>query len=410
MSRIGTRLCLSLVATIGFASSLLAVCAAGSPNPAGALNCETCIHNPPPPPPPPPPVKITQVRLTPGGPQKATDVVRGNGDPTYTQTWSANLSWTSTGGQVAFKIWRHQVNADPSVLEDATYTVSATGTGPFSFVDSGLADGSTITYAVYPVNAQGVAGPMSEWTVSTVNIPSTMPAATALENFEVSNYYQSVFPNIPQSSVVADLVNIINDPSVYVDQGNSGACGIATVEYELAKRNPTELVQLMQSIYYTGGFTTPSGYQISAGSDTRNSPVGSGVSAANWLFMATIRDALNLILPIDSGTSPTSTAWITTPAEESGMISGILDLTSSSDSMQSVLAQHGVVFALVNANLVSGMTGDWLSLPNHWIDITSFSESNGQVTLTMQTWGESVTQTVPESVWNTDEWALEEGT
>jgi hypothetical protein len=337
-------------------------------------------------------------------------VVRGNGDYATTQTWSAHLTWTSSGGQAAFKVWRQQVNADPTGAVSMTFNVAGTGRGPFSFTDSGLADGSNVTYCVWQVNAQGNGqGSTPLWTGYTVYIPPTMPAAGALENFENSNYYDSAYPNIPRASVVADLVNIVEDPSVYVDQGNSAGCGLATVEYELARRNPTELVQIVQSIYYGGSFTTPNGYQISSGSETRNSPVASGVSAANWLFMATIRDGLNWILPIDSGDANDAIAWNTTTPEESGMIGGILGLTPTTETMQQVLARGGVVFAAVNAAIVSGRMGGGLNLPNHWVDVTAFSESNGQVTLTMQTWGESVTETVPESTWSADEWALEQG-
>jgi hypothetical protein len=77
----------------------------------------------------------------------------------------------------------------------------------------------------------------------------------------------------------------------------------------------------MESIFYTGGFSTAYGFHVTAGDDTRNSLVRPGVSAANWMFMVTIRDGLNAILPIDAGTGPDSLAWYTAPDEEQGMIS-----------------------------------------------------------------------------------------
>ena len=219
-----------------------------------------------------------------------TSNIRTTDTGSTTPLWNAVLTWRASSGDDTFQVWREASNADPTATGSTTYTVNEAGAGPFRFVDSGLADGSWVRYHV---TALGSSGKPIGWqgivVGETVYVPPAMPAANLLQAFEASNAVPA-YPNIPRASVVADLVNIINDPDTYVNQGDTGGCGLATIEYELAKRSPGALVQIMESLYYTGAFTD-SGTHYAAGSDTRSSPVRPKVSAANWLFIASVRDA-----------------------------------------------------------------------------------------------------------------------
>jgi len=239
-----------------------------------------------------------------------------------------------------------------------------------------------------------------------ISIPPGTPAADRIAAFQFDNV-SPVFPEVAKQSVIADLIAIVRSPSTAVNQGSTGSCGPAAIEFELARREPARFVDIVRSIYESGQFSS-GGATYTASSELRASPAHFDITPTNWLFMATLRDSGNIAMRITFLTPADSLAYVSTPYEIVGWEMRILGfrnvsaipngLQSSTDMANPVLNGGGVAIFLIDAGLVG--SDHSVAYPNHYIDVVRWSGNSSAATFTAQTWGGQRFVSVPWGVFS----------
>ena len=334
-----------------------------------------------------------------------------------TQT-QATLSWQVTStNEDSFTIirWAYGDYGAGQPVKSTVVLPARSGTGPMTWTDTSLQPDQDYGWSVAATlnGAYRTPAPyVSTWTQGPV-IPSGTPAAAQLTAFENDNMF-GVFSAVDKASVVSDLISIVSDPEGTVYQGQTGMCGPAAIEVELARRNPAALVNDVRSIYETGQFAAGSAV-YAASQVLESSGVNSTVSPANWLFMATLTDSENLVMRISDQVPANSVAWITLPGQEVSWIQNILGFSNVTtytgnlfttigtyvNQAANSLASGGVVFLLIDSSMVGNPP--WLvPYPNHYVDLTNWSPNSPNDTFTVVTWGAAETFTVPWQEFNAD--------
>jgi hypothetical protein len=231
-------------------------------------------------------------------------------------------------------------------------------------------------------------------------IPAGTPAADHIAAFE-NDPGSGVFGEVSEADVISDVIAIVTDPVDHVNQGQTGLCGPAAIEFELVRRDPAHFVDIVHSIFEAGSFRSGTA-TYTASQDLRDSPVHPSLTPANWLFMATLRDSGNVLLRITAQTDPNSLAWVTLPWEMPGWIQQILGL-SNVESVgvptpvgppdqvvmslaHAALQAGGAAFLLVDSSLV-GNPPVLVNFPDHYVDLTSWDSNSPNPVFTVETWG-----------------------
>ncbi|MBE9157631.1 hypothetical protein IQ265_12460 [Nodosilinea sp. LEGE 06152] len=272
------------------------------------------------------------------------------------QTWSLNQTY-AFNSSVEIKLW----DEDSPDADDLLGSVRIT---------TGLTSGATAAFTRDGANYQ--------LRYQVVDVPSVDPVASAIAAFEQSSQ-PGVWPHIPKAELIQDLRATVANP-LNINQNYTPFCGPTAIVFELVSKQPARYVDLCRSLYETGQFRSRT-KTVRPSDGLRQSKIRSGMSAADWMLIATLRDAENLIFPVtgDSGSLGNNVAGITTPWEMKGWISEILgysqvDFESTFvygefDAMKtadSVRRQGGVAFVLIDAAMLGG-SAPTVAYPNHWV-------------------------------------------
>ncbi|NET32421.1 MAG: hypothetical protein F6K19_10490 [Cyanothece sp. SIO1E1] len=208
----------------------------------------------------------------------------------------------------------------------------------------------------------------------------------AIANFEQSSE-SGAWSSLDKPTVVAGMRTRATNP-YKVNQGGQPFCGPASILFEFIRKQPLRYVQICQSLFETGSFETPTS-RIEASAKLRQSQGEFRMAQADWMILATLREAENIIFPIDPNAPGLirNLSGITKSWEMKGWVRDILgyrhveyvhtyllgDLKAMRRANQ-VIQQGGVAFALVTAeglltNTAAGHPRNLIAYPNHWITL-----------------------------------------
>jgi len=203
-----------------------------------------------------------------------------------------------------------------------------------------------------------------------------LEALQAIAAFESSSE-PGVWPQISKSALIADLRTKCEDP-YQVYQGITSLCGPAAIVFEFVQRDSAGYVTTCQTLYETGelvGATTT----VKPSATLLNSKVHKGISVADWLLMATMRETENAIFRIDADSGDVALG-LTTPWEMKGWareLLGFRKLSYTSTAMwgefeairraKIVREASGLAFLLVTASMIKGTAEPLVAYPDHWV-------------------------------------------
>jgi hypothetical protein len=226
-------------------------------------------------------------------------------------------------------------------------------------------------------------------------------AQAAIDSFEQSPK-SGVWPFLQKTNIIRDMRIRIADP-FQVNQGGQPFCGPAAVLFELIRCNPVRYVKICQQLFETGII---SGTTQSISSDAvlrQNSRGDLRMEQADWMVLATLREAANLLFPVEPNTPSLlrNMAGMTKPWEIIGWCIQILGYSqvqqinvflmqdqNSLRSIDTVLQAGGVAFSLITAE---GLLEDKVSLPlpSHWVSLLgNVKTNNNLVSFDLYTWSQ----------------------
>ena len=206
-------------------------------------------------------------------------------------------------------------------------------------------------------------------------------ANQALDNFEKSAK-AGVWSSIDKKTIIADMRSRLADP-FHVNQGGQPFCGPASILFELVRKQPLRYVQICQSLFETGSFQGQT-RRIETSPRLRSSRGRLQMAQADWMVLATLRDAENLIFSVDPEAPDIirNLAGITKPWEMQGWTREVLGYpnvkhtityiygeVSALQQAAQIIASGGVTFALVTAEGLLQGKPPLLPYPNHWITL-----------------------------------------
>lgn len=251
-------------------------------------------------------------------------------------------------------------------------------------------------------------------------------ALTAIAAFEQSSA-PGLWPALDKKTILAEMRQRIQNPFL-INQGAQPFCGPTAILFELVRKQPVRYVQICRSLYEMG-FLKGATKHIEAPAKLRQDSKGNlRTGQADWMVLATLRDAESLIFPVDPdapkqirGLSGMSFSW-----EMKGWIEEILgynqiiynkafrkgDLLALKDAANSVKI-GGVAFPLINARTLYSIQSTTetsllsLDLPNHWIALLgNLVNANGRVAFDTYTWGKQIRIDVSESTFKEGFWGV----
>lgn len=218
--------------------------------------------------------------------------------------------------------------------------------------------------------------------MSTPNVSTQLQQATlTLDSFERSTQ-PGVWPNLDKKTIIADMRSRLADP-FQVNQGGQPFCGPASILFELVRKQPLRYVQICRSLFEAGSFQGQT-RRIETSPRLRASRGRLQMAQADWMVLATLRDAENLIFPVepDAPDIIRNLAGITKPWEMKGWTREVLgypnvkhtityiygEVTALQQAAQ-IIAADGVTFALVTAEGLLQGKPPLLPYPDHWITL-----------------------------------------
>jgi hypothetical protein len=249
------------------------------------------------------------------------------------------------------------------------------------------------------------------------NSASRQEALAAIAAFGQSTA-PGLWPHLDKQKLVAEMRLRVNDP-FKVNQGKQPFCGPASILFELIRKQPLRYVQICRDLFEQGGFQAKT-KQINASTRLRQESKGDlQMGQADWLVLATLRDAENLLFPVDPDAPEImrNLSGMTKSWEMKGWVREILgyervkynhtyllgDLGALRNADR-VIETGGVAFMLVTAD---GLLGQAIprkeelpvALPNHWITLISNvaiqkgtfgRHDSGQVSFDVFTWAKKM--------------------
>ena len=301
------------------------------------------------------------------------------------QVWTLNRTYTFQTS-VDIKLWDED-------SPDADDFLGAARIG------TGVTDNATASFTQDGANYQ-------LW-YQVIEAPDVNPVKAAIDAFERSTQ-PGVWPYIQKAALLADLRATVLNP-FEVNQNYTPFCGPTAIVFELVAKQPARYIALCQSLYETGQFQSRTKV-VRASDQLRQSKVRAGISVADWMLIATLRDSENLIFPIDANSSGlvNNIAGITTPWEMKGWLYEILGYDQVSfestfvygefDAMRKAHAARqkgGVGFLLIDASMLQG-SAPAIAYPNHWVsylgnlqidDGVWYQHDSGHIRFDCYSWG-----------------------
>lgn len=207
-----------------------------------------------------------------------------------------------------------------------------------------------------------------------------------------------------------------------VAQGSTPLCGPASILFELAGRQPAHLVAICQELYETGRFAGQTKL-VEPCDDLRNSVPAAGISLADWLMMATLRDVENAIFDVE-GDSSDFVMGLTTPWEMKGWAFEILGYNRVAFGSTFVYGEFdairaaerarnagGVAFLLVDGAMLGG-DEPLVALPNHWVSFLGdlvIGPNDSHVHFQCYSWGSTRTVDLDEETFEDYMWGVVTG-
>lgn len=249
------------------------------------------------------------------------------------------------------------------------------------------------------------------------NAASRQAALAAIAAFEQSAA-PGLWQHLEKRTIVAEMQSRVNDP-FKVNQGRQPFCGPASILFELIHKQPLRYVQLCRDLFEQSKFQAKT-KQIEASERLRQESKGNlQMGQADWMVLATLRDAENLLFPVapDAPELMRNLSGMTKSWEMKGWVREILgcdrvkyDHTYLLGDMGAlrhaakVIEAGGVAFALVTADGLLGQTTPDkeelpVALPNHWITLVgnisiqkgSFgNHDSGHVSFDVFTWAKKM--------------------
>jgi len=238
--------------------------------------------------------------------------------------------------------------------------------------------------------------------VTKASAPKIQTAQDALQAFERSKG-SGVWAAVDKDQLVREIADIIENP-IRIYQAQTPLCGPASIAYELASREPRRYVEVVQQLYETGKFDMRT-KEVEASESLTNGPIPSGMRAADWMLLSTMRDAENWLFPMDPA-DPWEVEGMTFPGEmqgwsyellgydnveyESTYVFGEFDALRKA---QEVRNAGGVAFLMIHSALLKE-TEEPEPWPTHWVSFLgnlTIDEGNwldsGRVTFDVFSWG-----------------------
>lgn len=301
------------------------------------------------------------------------------------QTWDLNKPY-KFNSKVEIKLWDED-SADPD-----------------DFLGSVQIGPNVVSQALGTFKLDGANYELRYSVIDIGNQPN--PVDAQLQAFE-SSQTPGKWPYITKSELLADIKLKIANP-FNINQGSTPLCGPASILFELVSRHPEKYVAICRELYETGKFTART-KAVQPSSTLLNSRVRSGISVADWMVMATLRDTENALFPVDSNSGDFVTG-LSTPWEMKGWTFEILGYTNVSyestfiygefEAMRQakkIRDQGGVAFLMIHAAMV-GNPAPAVSVPNHWVSYLSnlqiddgvwYQWDSGHIKFNCYSWGQN---------------------
>lgn len=224
------------------------------------------------------------------------------------------------------------------------------------------------------------------------------------EQFEQSDQ-GGVWAAIDKATLVGNLRERKNR-AVEIDQERSNFCGPTSVVYELARTQPRRYVELCRQLYETGGFWSRS-ERVEAPESLRTDAVGQKMDPADWMLIATMRNAENALFKVKAASKGIRSGLegMTHPWEIKGWAEEILgkddvDVKTcfvfgelkAIEAAQKVFDAGGSAFILLNMAVLKKGERDIPPWPDHWVVFQGNLEvSDDRVAYDLYTWGRIMT-------------------
>lgn len=268
------------------------------------------------------------------------------------------------------------------------------------------------------------------------NSAAKREALAAIAAFEQSAA-PSLWPHLDKQKIVAEMRSRVNDP-FKVNQGKQPFCGPASILFELIRKQPLRYVEICRSLFEQGNFQAKT-KQINTSTRLRQESKGDlQMGQADWLVLATLRDAENLLFPVDPDAPEMmrNLSGMTKSWEMKGWVREILGyeqvkynhtyLLGDMGALQNavrVIEAGGVAFMLVTANGLLGQATPSkddlpVALPNHWIALvgnvaiqkgTFGQHDSGHVSFDVFTWAKKMHVDVNEGPFERFLWGIVTG-
>jgi hypothetical protein len=234
------------------------------------------------------------------------------------------------------------------------------------------------------------------------DLPATDRVELELQAFEASAA-PGVWANVAKADLIADLRATLADPIHQVDQNVSQFCGPTSIVYELIRRMPRRYVRLCRSLFETGTFQSRS-HPVTASQGLRDATVGQGMSPADWMLIATMRESENAVFGVDPNATGVMAGiqGLTTHWEMEGWTSELLlkDQTAISTTFvwgemdairyaEQVWAAGGVAFIMIHDVLLTSDEDSFVPpWPTHWVVYQGgLTEAADRIDFDVYTWG-----------------------
>ena len=320
------------------------------------------------------------------------------------QTWILNQSYRF-GDNVKITLW----DEDSPDADDRLGTVG---------IDASPTAGTTASFT----------GDDAEYHLAYVvrEAPDKDPVTTALNRFRQSSR-PGVWRNIPKQRLVTDIERTIDWP-LSVSQDGVPLCGPAAVVYELVRKNPARYVEICQSLYENGYFQGRE-ERVEPSETLRNSRKHSGMSPADWMLCASMRDVANEIFDVEES-SGEFVMGLSTPWEMMGWTEDLLGYDNvdyestyfygefkAMQKAHGAVQRGGVAFLMVHGDIVNSRAPSF-GYPNHWVsylgglDIDEgvwYIWDSGRIHFRCYSWGREMKVNISEGPFEDGFWGVVTG-
>jgi hypothetical protein len=203
------------------------------------------------------------------------------------------------------------------------------------------------------------------------------------------------FTKINKNELIIDMSKRIENPTL-ISQSSQALCGPCAIIYLLIKINPERYVEFARDLYMDGQYRMKNGKIIRPGNHLYTEAVPKGISPADWMMSASMRDAANILFDFDPDDQ---FAGITLPGEMGGWMEGLLGCkqievnttflygeVEALKASEDAIASGNVSVLCVDSSLVPGQKADSFNIANHWVVLLSVEAAGKSNKLKIWSW------------------------